>query len=85
MKKTIEKIRHAPAKIRIGKKGVTEGIIMEVESLLKKEQAVKIKCLDVIPSSMIKNIASNISNLTNSMIIEIRGKTFILYRSNRRM
>ena len=40
MKKTIEKIRHAPAKIRIGKKGVTEGIIMEVEILLKKEQAV---------------------------------------------
>ena len=78
MKEIINRIRQETPKIRIGKKGVTEGIIQEVSIVLKRDKVVKIKCLQSIPTESTKAIAMNISELTNSKIIEIRGKTFIL-------
>ncbi len=78
MKDIINRIRHEPPKIRIGKNGITEGIIREVQNVLKKDKVVKIKCLKVIPTSVAKDIGKNISDLTNSKVIEIRGKTIIL-------
>ncbi|MFW9851730.1 MAG: YhbY family RNA-binding protein [Candidatus Thorarchaeota archaeon] len=78
MKENINRIRQEPPKIRIGKKGVTEGIIQEVSIILKRDKVVKVKCLQSIPTENTKAIAKNISELTNSKIIEIRGKTFIL-------
>ncbi|MHA1953189.1 MAG: YhbY family RNA-binding protein [Candidatus Heimdallarchaeaceae archaeon] len=78
MKTNIDRIRHEPAKIRIGKRGITEGIISEVEVILKKDQVVKIKCLKIVPTEGIRAIADNIANLTHSNVVEIRGKTFIL-------
>lgn len=78
MNDTINKIRHKPSKMRIGKKGITENIIHEIENVLNKDKVIKIKCLQVVPSESVKNIAKNISKLTNSRIVEIRGKTIIL-------
>jgi len=78
MRTNIDKIRHEPAKIRIGKRGITEGMITEVETILKKDKLVKIKCLKIVPTEGIKAIAENIAKLTQSKIVEIRGKTFIL-------
>lgn len=80
MNKVLDDIRHSPAKIRIGKKGLTETIIMEVEKILRRDKATKIKCLNSVPSEAIKAIADNIAKLTNSKVIEIRGKTFILFK-----
>ena len=78
MKEKINKIRQEPAKIRIGKKGITEGILQEIEVLLRREQIVKVKCLKVVPTESTKAIAHNIAKITDSKILEIRGKTFIL-------
>lgn len=78
MNNTINKIRHEPSKMRIGKKGITENIIHEIENVLKRDKIIKIKCLQVVPSESVEDIAENISKLTNSRIVEIRGKTIIL-------
>ncbi len=78
MNDSINKIRHKPSKMRIGKKGITESIIHEIENVLKKDKIIKIKCLQVVPSESVKDIAKNISKLTNSRIVEVRGKTIIL-------
>lgn len=80
MKDSIDKIRHEPPKIRIGKNGITEGIVQEVNMLLKRYQIVKIKCLKTVPNEAIKAIADNIAKLTKSTIADVRGKTFILIR-----
>ena len=80
MKEAINRIRHEPPKIRLGKKGITEGIVGEVEVILKRDQIVKIKCLKIIPNEAIQAIAENIAKLTKSNIVEIRGKTFILIK-----
>jgi RNA-binding protein len=83
MKNNIDRIRHEPPKIRIGKRGITEGIVSEVEAILRKDKAVKIKCLKLVPTEGIKAIAENIAKLTQSSIVEIRGKTFILEQNPR--
>ena len=74
MSYNIDKIRHESPKIRIGKRGITENVIHEIKNVLKKDRALKIKCLQVVPSA----IAANISKLTDSRVVEIRGKTIIL-------
>ncbi len=80
MKDSINKIRHESPKIRIGKNGITEGIVQEVNMLLKRYQIVKIKCLKAVPNDATKAIAENIAKLTKSTIVDVRGKTFILIR-----
>ncbi|MCK4972595.1 MAG: YhbY family RNA-binding protein [Candidatus Heimdallarchaeota archaeon] len=80
MKDSIDKIRHEPPKIRIGKNGITEGIVQEVSMILKRDQIVKIKCLKAVPNDATKAIAENIAKLTKSTIVDVRGKTFILIR-----
>ena len=78
MKEIINKIRLEPPKVRIGKNGITEGIIREVQNVLKKDKAVKIKCLKVIPTDVARNIGKNLAELTNSKVVDVRGKTIIL-------
>ena len=39
------KIRHQPPLIRIGKNGITTGIIIELKTLVKTKKAVKVKIL----------------------------------------
>lgn len=80
MKDSIDKIRHEPPKIRIGKNGITEGIVQEINMLLRRDKIVKIKCLKAVPSEATKAITENIAKLTKSTIVEVRGKTFILIR-----
>ncbi|MBY9000273.1 MAG: YhbY family RNA-binding protein [Candidatus Heimdallarchaeota archaeon] len=82
MKNTIDRIRHEPPKIRIGKNGITESIIKEIIVILKRDQIVKIKCLKVVPNESTKAIGENIAKLANGKIVDIRGKTFILISKN---
>jgi len=83
MRALINKVIHAPAKIRIGKKGLTENIITEIQHIIKKDQVIKVKCLKVVPKESIPAIANNIAELTDSKVVEIRGKTFILIKSTK--
>ncbi|MCK4973367.1 MAG: YhbY family RNA-binding protein, partial [Candidatus Heimdallarchaeota archaeon] len=48
MKVSIDKIRHESPKIRIGKNGITEGIVQEVSMILRRDKIVKIKCLKAV-------------------------------------
>ena len=80
MKDLIDKIRHETPKIRIGKNGITEGIVQEASMILRRDKIVKIKCLKAVPNDATKVIAENVAELTKSKIVDIRGKTFILIR-----
>ena len=78
MKDIINKVRLESPKVRIGKNGITEGILREVRNVLKKDKVVKIKCLKVIPTDVARDIGKNIAELTNSEVVDVRGKTIIL-------
>ncbi|MFX0059213.1 MAG: YhbY family RNA-binding protein [Candidatus Hodarchaeota archaeon] len=63
----------------LGKKGITEDFIKHVASLLKKYKIIKIKALkSVATRSNIKQIAEMISSLTNSNILDTRGRMIII-------
>lgn len=78
MRDRISEILHGPPKIRIGKRGLTETIVTEVQKILKKDGAIKIKCLKSVPKDVIPLIAENIAELTGGKVVDIRGKTFVI-------
>ena len=63
----------------LGKKGITEEFVTHVNALLKRYKVIKVKALkSVATKSNIKDIATQISERTNSFMLDLRGKTFIL-------
>ncbi|TFG08281.1 MAG: YhbY family RNA-binding protein [Promethearchaeota archaeon] len=63
----------------LGKKGVTEDFIAHVSKLFKSNKIIKIKALKSIANSEnIQELARQVAELTNSYLIDVRGKIFIL-------
>jgi RNA-binding protein YhbY len=63
----------------LGKKGPNSKFIDHVNLLLKRYKTIKIKALKSgIPNSNIKELANEISKRTNSYLLDVRGKIFIL-------
>jgi RNA-binding protein YhbY len=63
----------------LGKHGVSDEFINHVAKLLKRYKMIKVKALkSAVNKSNIKELAKKISNLTNSYLLDIRGKIFIL-------
>ncbi|UCD00544.1 MAG: YhbY family RNA-binding protein [Promethearchaeota archaeon] len=63
----------------LGKKGVNNKFIDHLNVLLKRYKTIKVKALkSVATKSNIKELAQEIAQLTNSSLIDIRGKIFIL-------
>ncbi|MFX0104268.1 MAG: YhbY family RNA-binding protein [Candidatus Hodarchaeota archaeon] len=63
----------------LGKKGITKEFINHILKLLKRYKIIKIKILrSIATKSNIKILANEISKLTNSHILDIRGKICVL-------
>jgi RNA-binding protein YhbY len=66
----------------LGKRGITDEFINHVIKLLKKYKVVKIKALKSIANkNNIKEIANQIANSTNSHLLDVRGKIFIISKN----
>ncbi|MFX0005151.1 MAG: YhbY family RNA-binding protein [Promethearchaeota archaeon] len=63
----------------LGKHGVSDEFVKHVTNLLKRYKIIKVKALkSVATKTNIKELAQKISKLTNSYLIDIRGRIFIL-------
>ena len=63
----------------LGKKGITSELIAHASNLLKKHKIIKIKALKSIATkSNIKNLAKQITDSTDSYLLDLRGKIFII-------
>jgi len=63
----------------LGKYGITEDFIQHVTKLLKRYKVIKIKALKTSAvKSNIKEIASEIAKLTDSHLLDLRGRIFII-------
>jgi len=66
----------------LGKKcasGITVEFINHVVSVIKKYRVIKIKALkSVANKSNIKGLATQVSERSNSYLLDVRGRTFIL-------
>jgi RNA-binding protein len=71
--------------IWIGKSGVSEEVLKEVEKQLKKRKMVKVKLLGTaIKGGQTKQIAVQITGKTEASLVEVRGHTFMLYRRHKK-
>ena len=70
---------HLDAKVRIGKRGLSETNIRNIKDILKKDKIVKIKILqNFIKGKDKKDVFNEIAEKTNSKIIKKIGFTLIL-------
>ena len=74
-----KKVLLSPPHCILGKKGITDEFIAHVRQLLKRYKIIKIKILKSIATkSNIKSIADQISQATDSHVLDVRGKTIII-------
>ena len=66
--------------LRIGKNGINENVVIEVEKLLKKRYIIKIKVLNNCPIEDIKQIIEFVLTKTGSELVSKVGNTFTIYR-----
>lgn len=63
----------------LGKKGLTDEFLSHVQQLLKRYKIIKIKVLKSIATkSNITNFANQISQATNSHVLDVRGKMIVI-------
>jgi RNA-binding protein len=67
--------------LNIGKNGVTDTLIEELNKQIKANRLVKVKVLKSAEEGKdVKAIAEEIAEATRSTLIEVRGRTVVLYR-----
>jgi len=74
-------IQQMPADVRIGKNGISEGVISEIKRRLKDKGYVKVKILKNSPEIDLmdrKEIAEIVARRTSARLIDVRGRTFVL-------
>ncbi len=70
--------------ILIGKNGASEQLLEEIGRQLKKEEMVKVKILKTgLAEGQTKQIASKVAQKTEALLVEVRGHTFMLYKSRK--
>ncbi|MFX1523207.1 MAG: YhbY family RNA-binding protein [Promethearchaeota archaeon] len=77
--KEFKKALLSPPHCILGKNGITNEFISHVTKILKRYKVIKIKALKTVASkSTINDLANKISKMTNSKLIDLRGRIFIL-------
>jgi len=74
-------IQQLPADVRIGKKGVSQGIIEEVKRRIKEKGFVKVKILKNAPEIEFidrRDLAELVAKKAEAVLIDVRGRTFVL-------
>jgi RNA-binding protein len=72
-----------PPRAWIGKRGLDEGVIEEINTQLEKDGVLKVEIRKgaLISTGMDrKDIAEKVAELTDSELIDVRGKRFILFK-----
>ena len=74
-----KKVLLSPPHATLGKNGLTDEFILHTQHLLKKYKTIKIKMLKSIATKAnIQSIAEQLTNSTNSFLLDLRGKTIII-------
>jgi RNA-binding protein len=67
--------------LNIGKNGVTDTLVEELNKQIKANRLVKVRVLKSAEEGKdLKAIAEEIAAATRSTVIEVRGRTVVLYR-----
>jgi putative YhbY family RNA-binding protein len=69
----------------IGKSGASKDVLEEIEKQLKRHEMVKVRILKTaLAHEEAKQIAMKIAEQTPASLVEVRGHTFMLYKSDKK-
>ncbi len=80
MKEILNQVIHGRVHVHIGKAGLTNGIINQIDNQYKKKRIIKIRFLSMENFESVKEAANTLANLTKSNVLDIRGKTVVLQK-----
>jgi len=66
----------------IGQAGVTQNVVHSINDVLDAHELIKIKILSSAPEKR-HDIAAKVGKLTGAAVIQVLGKTILLYRENK--
>tara|TARA_Y100000768_G_scaffold271595_1_gene207688 strand:- start:266 stop:529 length:264 start_codon:yes stop_codon:yes gene_type:complete len=70
-----------PPSVRIGKSGITENLVVEIDEQLSRKEVVKIKInRGLFQKDQIKEVWQHLSSETKSTIVTSRGNVCVLWR-----
>ncbi|MCE4604646.1 MAG: YhbY family RNA-binding protein [Aeropyrum sp.] len=78
---------HGPPDVIIGKSGVTEAVLREIDRRLEQKGVVKVKMLRtaVRPGSKERKlVAAMVAERLGARLLGVRGRTFVLHRQGKR-
>lgn len=68
---------------QVGKGGVGEELIKQLNDVLHVREIIKIKVLENAPS-FVKEVAEEIATKTNADVVQVIGTKFVLYKKNKK-
>lgn len=71
------------ATVQVGKEGVKESVILSLDQSLEAHELVKVSVLKSYPSAVME-CALDLSRLTHCEIVQVIGRTIILYRASQK-
>lgn len=67
----------------IGKDGITDNLLLSINAVLTAHELIKVKIQENCPTGR-EETAESVAGQTGSQIAQIIGKTFLLYRENKK-
>lgn len=71
-----------PAILQVGKEGVTEALIKNIDEALNAREIVKVSVLETAPLSAKEAIEAVMEGIEHSEAVQVIGRKFILYKRN---
>lgn len=78
MKEIIKQVIHGKPHLHIGKAGITDEILIQVDKLFNKRAVIKIRLLNLMDFKTAKEAMIYFSKITNTELLDIRGKTAVI-------
>lgn len=64
---------------QVGKLGINDNLIKQVDDALEARELIKLTVLETAPSNA-RDIAIELANNTNSIVVQVMGRKITLYR-----
>ncbi len=71
-----------PAILQVGKEGITEALIKNIDEALNAREIVKVSVLETSPISAKDAIAEVMNGIENCEAVQVIGRKFVVYKRN---
>lgn len=72
-----------PAIFQIGKSGISENLIKQLNDALEARELIKITVLETAPEA-VKDLGNQLAEKTNSTLVQTIGSKIVLYRQKKK-